>query len=146
MGTRSTITFCRKRGDTIKPIVNIFQMYDGYLEGVGEDLCTWLSKKIIVDGIASYKSTSEANGVGDLVAQYIVKNKDGVGGLYIVPIGERVSECDYNYVVIINADAKKPYRADDETVICVGSWGEDYFFVGTPQELLDYIKNLDKDE
>ena len=145
MGTRSTITFCEKRG-VIKPVVTIFQMYDGYLDGVGEDLCTWLTKKIIVDGITSYESTSEANGVGDLVAQYIAENKDGVGGLYIVPIGERVGECDYNYVVIINADVKRPYRADDETIICVGSWGDDYFFVGTPQELLDYIKNLDEDE
>ncbi len=50
MGTRSTITFYEKRGTELIPYVNIYQQYDGYLEGVGEDLCKWLKNKIIVNG------------------------------------------------------------------------------------------------
>ena len=52
MGTRSTITFYEKRDDKHIPYVSIYQCFDGYLEGVGKDLCMWLKNKIIVNGFS----------------------------------------------------------------------------------------------
>lgn len=81
MGTRSTITFYSNDKNT--PIVNIYQQYDGYLGGVGKDLCKWLENKIIVNGFSFHDKRDIANGVGCLAAQYIKDNKKEVGNLYI---------------------------------------------------------------
>lgn len=141
MGTRSTITFCERINDKIIPYVNIYQQYDGYLEGVGKELCEWLEDKIIVNGFSSDDKRDIANGVGCLVAQYISDKKNGVGNFYIYPIGEGKGYCDYNYTVII--DGIYSYgekKLKDITTIEVSSWDREPFFKGTIQELLDYIE------
>ena len=145
MGTRSTITFYEKRDDKLIPYVNIYQQYDGYLEGVGEDLCKWLKNKIIVNGFSPNDKRNIANGIGCLIAQYIKNNKDDVGNLYIYPIGECCEECDYNYSVIIDESwitsfFERERKAEDIITIEVGNRGKKPFFKGTIQELLDYIE------
>ena len=139
MGTRSTITFYKKTNDKIIPIVNIYQQYDGYLEGVGKDLCEWLENKIIVNGISPLDVGDIANGVGCLVAQFIKDKKHCVGDLYIYPIGRGQDDCDYNYSVVIE-DTYSRRKVKDVTTIEVDSWGEKPFFKGSIQELLDYIE------
>lgn len=139
MGTRSTITFYQKTNGKILPLVNIYQQYDGYLEGVGKDLCEWLKNKIIVNGISPFDVGDIANGVGCLVAQFIKDKKDRVGNLYINPIGEGQDYCDYNYSVVIE-DAYSKRKVKDITTIEVNSWGKEPFFKGSIQELLDYIE------
>jgi len=145
MGTRSTITFYQKTNDKIIPIVNIYQQYDGYLEGVGKGLCEWLKNKIIVNGISPLDVGDIANGVGCLVAQFIKDKKDCVGDLYIYPIGWGQDYCDYNYSVVIE-DAYSKRKVKDITTIEVNSWGEEPFFKGTIQELLDYIENQKEEQ
>lgn len=145
MGTRSTITFYEKRDAELIPYANIYQQYDGYLEGVGKDLCIWLKNKIIVNGFSPNDKRDIANGIGCLIAQYIRDNKDDVGGLYIHPIGEGCEYCDYNYSVIIDESwitsfFERERKAEDIIAIEVGSWGKEPFFKGTIQELLDYIE------
>lgn len=145
MGTRSTITFYEKRDDKLIPYVNIYQQYDGYLEGVGKALCKWLKNKIIVNGFSPNDKRNIANGIGCLIAQYIRDNKDGVGNLYIYPIGKYCEYCDYNYSVIIDESwmislYETERKAEDIITIEVNSWDEGSFFKGTIQELLDYIE------
>ena len=142
MGTRSTITFCERRNENVYPIVNIYQQYDGYLEGVGKDLCEWLINKTIVNGlpISNENDMDIANGFGCLIAQYIANNKMCVGDLYIIPIGDMLKYCDYNYTVIFDTNTETPYKASDRTTICVDNWGDSHFFEGSPEELLEYIK------
>lgn len=142
MGTRSTITFCEKVNDKIIPYVNIYQQYDGYLEGVGKELCEWLEDKIIVNGFSYFDKFDKrdiANGVGCLVAQFISDKKNGVGDFYIYPIGEGKGYCDYNYTVIIN-ETYSERKLKDIITIEVDNWGKEPFFKGTIQELLDYIE------
>ncbi len=151
MGTRSTITFYEKRDDKLIPYVNIYQQYDGYLEGVGKGLCKWLKNKIIVNGFSFYDKRNIANGIGCLTAQYIKDNKDDVGNLYIYPIEEYCEECDYNYSVIIDESwtislYETEKKAEDITTIEVGNWGKKPFFKGTIQELLDYIENQKEED
>lgn len=145
MGTRSTITFCEKIDDKIIPYVNIYQQYDGYLEGVGKELCEWLEDKIIVNGFSPGDRRDIANGVGCLVAQFISDKKNGVGDFYVYPIGEGNGYCDYNYTVIID-ETYSERKLKDITTIEVGNWGNKPFFKGTIQELLDYIENQKEED
>ena len=148
MGTRSTITFCEKINDEIQPLVSIYQQYDGYLEGVGKDLCTWLSKMTILNGYSFYDKYSDdvANGVGCLVAQYIRNIKPHIGDTYIIPIDSSQEDIDYNYKIIFDSYGKEPCNAAKVATVMVNNWGRDYFFTGTPKELLAYIDKQNEDK
>ena len=151
MGTRSTITFYSRMGGTNFFLVNIYQQYDGYLEGVGKELCEWLKPKIIVNGF-SKSDFNIANGAGCLAAKYISEFKPVTGGLYIYPENVAHEDCDYNYSVIIDENWMSTYpsseqKAEDIITIEVNNWDEEPFFKGSIQELLDYIeKHKEEDE
>lgn len=150
MGTRSTITFYSRMGGTIFFLVNIYQQYDGYLEGVGKELCEWLKPKIITNGF-SKANWNIANGAGCLAAKYISEFKPATGGLYIYPEDVAHEDCDYNYSVIIDEDWVTSFstfekKAEDIITIEVNNWGEKPFFKGTIQELLDYIEKQKEEE
>lgn len=148
MGTRSTITFCEKINDGIQPLVSIYQQYDGYLEGVGKDLCTWLSKMTILNGYTLHHKYNDdvANGIGCLVAQYIRNKKLHIGGTYIIPMDSLQEGIDYNYKIIFDAYGKEPCNAAEVATIMVNNWGKDNFFTGTPKELLIYIEKQKEEE
>lgn len=142
MGTRSTITFCEKVDNEIIPYVNIYQQYDGYLDGVGTELCEWLMDKVMVNGISSRENRNIANGIGCLAAQYISDNKYEAGGLYIYPIGDAHKNCDYNYQVIIDEEAVNIFgnkKLEDITTIVIDNFGEEPFFIGTISQFFDYL-------
>lgn len=132
MGTRSTITFYTSMDGGKFFLVNIYQQYDGYLEGVGKELCEWLKSKTIVNGFS--KSDREiANGAGCLAAKYISEFKPVTGGLYIHPEGTAHEDCDYNYSVIIDENWISTYpspeqKAEDIITIEVNNWGGRTFF------------------
>jgi hypothetical protein len=142
MGTRSTITFIERvnAGDSI--VAQVYQQYDGYLEGVGKSLAEWLMPKIMVNGIPDYEH-DYANGIGDLAAQFVHDFKNRIGYLYLYsPDWDAEEWCDYNYKVIQTIN-KNSYtgNADDVLTIIVTNWNnEEPFFVGKPSELLEYIK------
>lgn len=142
MGTRSTITFIERvnAGDSIA--AQIYQQYDGYLEGVGKSLAEWLIPKIMVNGIPDYEH-DYANGIGDLAAQFVHDFKDSIGYLYLYsPDWDAEAWCDYNYKVIQTIGKDETGNADDVLTIEVSNWGEEPFFVGKPSELLEYIKKV----
>ena len=150
MGTRSTITFYSRMGGTNFFLVNIYQQYDGYLEGVGKELCEWLKSKTIVNGF-SKPDLNIANGTGCLAAKYISEFKPATGGLYIYPEDVAHEDCDYNYSVIIDEDWVTSFstfekKAEDIITIEVDNWGEKPFFKGSIQELLDYIERQKEEE
>lgn len=150
MGTRSTITFYSRMSGTNFFLVNIYQQYDGYLEGVGKELCEWLKPKIITNGF-SKANWNIANGAGCLAAKYISEFKPATGGLYIYPEDVAHEDCDYNYSVIIDEDWVTSFstfekKAEDIITIEVNNWGEKPFFKGTIQELLDYIERQKEEE
>lgn len=93
MGTRSTITI---NDDNGKPLVNIYQQYDGYLSGVGSDLKEAFGQTKIINGFNSHQAGEYANGMGCFAAQVIARFKKGIGNAYIVPIGDRE---EYNYTL-----------------------------------------------
>lgn len=136
MGTRSTTKFIRKRGEKLEPLVNIYQQYDGYIEGVGHEIAEFILSKKIINGIGYGQDTEEyANGFECLIAQFIRDFKTRVGGLYITPMDD-VEE--YNYEVICDDN--------NEITIKVTNWNNALIFNGTPIELLAYKENFDEEE
>lgn len=147
MGTRSTIAFINKYKDGEEEIfAKIYQQYDGYLEGVGRELCKWLLNKKIINGIGADQFTDEfANGFDDLATLFIADHKHGIGYLHLCEINKSINEyCDYNYEVVYNYTLDLPREgtpANDLITIRITNWGNDeVIFSGSPQELLDFIE------
>ena len=147
MGTRSTTKFIEKRGDKKVELVNIYQQWDGYVEGKGYDLANFLKSKKIINGISSGKNNSNyANGFGCLIAQYIKEFKEEVGNLYITDLDNKQ---EYNYEVIFDNDKyfsrdifdNNDFDVDELITIKVDSYPA---FEGTPSELLEF-KEGDED-
>ena len=112
MGTRS-ITNVHSEGRKSPILVSIYQQYDGYFEGVGKELQDFLSGFTIVNGIGRNTPEKAANGMGCLAAQLVSHLKNGIGGTYIVPVGQEES---YNYHIYLEKDELKlcGYGYDDE--------------------------------
>jgi len=137
MGTRSTVMFVERRGKEEIPLVNIYQQFDGYIDGVGKDLARWLNNLYIVNGISFNEVREIANGVGCLAAQYIARVKDGAGGLYITSMDDRQ---EYNYKVIIDSYyGLDGVPANDITEIIVALYDDPKpVFKGTPSQLMNF--------
>lgn len=120
MGTRSTVKFFGEWND--KPVMAVYQQYDGYIDGVGHELASFLLDKKVINGIGSGQNMEGgyANGMGCLAAQYVAKHKTEIGGFYLTTSDD---EQEYNYEVRL---------VDGQLIIKVDK------FEGTPQELLDY--------
>lgn len=132
MGTRSTTRFIGKYENTYTEYANIYQQYDGYIEGVGHEIANWLKDMIIVNGYSlNGEDGKHANGIGCLAAQFVAKFKKGIGNLYITTIDDYE---EYNYKIII--DEEKTGKADDIITIEVTNYDDEIIFKGTPSELL----------
>lgn len=96
MGTRSTVKFFDK--DSKKPLLSVYQQYDGYITGVGHELANWLKHKKMVNGFGLSDSMENgvANGMGCLAAQYVAQNKTEIGGFYCT---ESNDSQEFNYEV-----------------------------------------------
>ena len=141
MGTRSTTKFIAKRGEKLTPLVNIYQQFDGYIDGVGHDLANFLKNKKIINGISSgHDNSNYANGLGCLIAQYIKEFKKEVGNLYITDFEDKE---EYNYEVIFDEGKyfdmgfgeRDGLSTDELIIIKVDSCPN---FEGTPSELLKF--------
>lgn len=113
MGTRS-LTFVHDEPGS-KPVVCIYQQYDGHFDGVGDDILTFLKGSLIVNGIGALpKDYAEFNGSGDLAARLITHFKSGdenyAGGVYIesptLPDGGMGTEFAYH---IYCSEGEEPY-------------------------------------
>lgn len=93
MGTRSTTTVFDENN---KPLICFYRQYDGYYEGHGAELVKFLSEIRIVNGFGVGTPAKAANGMGCLAAQLIAHFKQGIGGIYVVPIGDSQ---EYNYSI-----------------------------------------------
>lgn len=124
MGTRSTVKFYRDF-ESRQPILSIYQQYDGYINGVGNELAEWLKGKTIINGYNSSQKNENgyANGMGCLAAQYVADHKKEIGAFYITELNN-IEE--YNYEVRHNGK---------EFIIKV-----DDLFIGTPEELLNFTE------
>lgn len=93
MGTRSHTTVYDDDGTRL---VTIYQQYDGYPEGVGRELATFLANIEIVNGFGTDAKLGEvANGPECLAAQLVAHLKTDVGGAYVTTPGDQGQEYEY---------------------------------------------------
>ena len=97
MGTRALVVF-KDKDDA--EIVVIYRQYDGYPEGLGEELKSFLSSKRIVNGFNKTNAEhGDFNGMECLAAQVVAHLKDGIGNVYLHPAGTRDLGEDYIYTI-----------------------------------------------
>ena len=87
MGTRSLVHFYNEPFEDReeKIITSIYRQMDGYYDGRGIELATFLSRITLVDGITMGQGPgTHANGMGCLAAQWIEFEKDNrIGNVYL---------------------------------------------------------------
>ena len=85
MGTRASVIF-KEKGE---PVFAMYKHYDGYPEGLGEDLKSIISNGRIVNGLGQNRTLSSTfNGYGCMFATIIAKLKDEPGNVYICKISD----------------------------------------------------------
>lgn len=99
MGTRS-VTRIHSGNLTSPVLVSIYQQYDGYFEGVGQELVDFCKNYRIVNGLRLGGDSEGpiANGMGCFAAQLIAHLKKEPGQVYITS-AEDVEE--YNYDIYV---------------------------------------------
>jgi hypothetical protein len=95
MGTRClTVIY----NDDNQEIAVLYRQYDGYPEGHGEELNTFLRDMTIVNGLSGGPQRV-ANGMECLAAQIVAHFKQDAGGFYLYPAGTRNVGEEYVYHV-----------------------------------------------
>ena len=124
MGTRS-LTIVRDENGT--DILTLYRQYDGYPEGHGKELTTFLRPFDVTQGIRSYEAPYQANGAGCLAAQIVAHFKRRTpktkrspaqgpqGNFYIYPNG--VKDVGEEYVYIVTARLGSP-----DVMVCDETW------------------------
>tara|TARA_R100001510_G_C7582928_1_gene155271 strand:- start:43 stop:459 length:417 start_codon:yes stop_codon:yes gene_type:complete len=132
MATRATISIAkREEGVSFnkkpnKTIVDIYHHYDGYPEGLGVKLASYLDDYHIVNG-AGREGDTLFNGIGCMAASIIAHLKDGPGNVYIEDKDSPHGWLDYNYYV----------WGDYYKSIWISIFdGDECIFVGEPRDLL----------
>jgi len=137
MATRATISIAkREEGVSFnkkpnKTIVDIYHHYDGYPEGLGVKLASYLDDYHIVNG-AGREGDTLFNGIGCMAASIIAHLKDGPGNVYIEDKDSPHGWLDYNYYVWGDY-----YKSIWISIFDV----DECIFVGKPQALLDKYTN-----
>ena len=133
MATRAKIHIARREEGVSfsdkpeKVMVSIYNHYDGYPEGLGVTLASYLDGYRITNGLGR-DNEYVFNGLGCLAASLIAELKDGPGNIYIEDPNVPHTWIDYDYYV----------WGDDNKDIWISIFdGDECIFVGLPTELLD---------
>ena len=132
MGTRATIHIAkREEGVSFseipkKKLVSIYNQYDGYPEGLGVTIASYLDNKTIVNGLGGDRDTV-FNGLGCLAASLIAELKEEAGNVYIDNPDFPHGWLDYEYVVWGNSGKGIWISIFDYCGNCI--------FVGKPSKL-----------
>ena len=134
MATRAMISIAKREEgvsfseEPNQTIVDIYHHWDGYPEGLGVTLASYLDGKRVVNGIGSKDSEDLIfNGMGCLAASLVAYLKDGPGNVYIEGRNQH-SWIDYRYYIWGD------YHKDIWISIFDDS---ECIFVGKPDKLLE---------
>ena len=133
MATRAMISIAKREEgvsfseEPNKTIVDIYHHWDGYPEGLGVTLASYLDDMKITNGISSKDNPEYVfAGLGCLAASIVAELKDGPGDVYIEPRDSH-GWIEYQYYV----------WGDDYKDIWISIFDEgECIFVGKPRDLL----------
>lgn len=119
MGTRSITSVKDENG---KKIIEIYQQYDGYPSGVGNQLLKFCNSGTLVNGINYLETNRVFNGMNCFAALLVSELKNGAGGVYLY-----APTADYKnkkkYYEIYNADYY--YEIDSNLILTCWDTCED---------------------
>ena len=137
MATRATVSIARREEGVSfsekpdKTIVDIYHHYDGYPEGLGVKLASYLDDMKITNGLGR-DNDYVFNGLGCVAASLVAELKDGPGNVYIEDKDRPHGWLDYKYYV----------WGDDNKDIWISIFdGDECIFVGKPDALLHKYTN-----
>jgi len=132
MGTRATIKIAkREEGVSFsekpdKKLVSIYHHFDGYPEGLGVTLASYLDDKKITNGLGKDREYC-FNGLGCMAASIIAELKEEAGNVYIEDPERPNGWIDYEYYI----------WGDYNKDIWISIFdGDECIFVGRPRQLL----------
>ena len=136
MATRALINFVEREDgvsfgehpNVDKIHIQIYHHYDGYPQGLGVKLASFLDGYDVVNGLSTSYQGPVANGMGCLAAQTVGWLKDEPGNVYLQKPIERDWE-DYEYFVWVKDHAELWISIFDYTNECI--------FVGEPNKLIN---------
>lgn len=100
MATRAIINI--KQGDLDSDTVTtVYNHWDGYPDGLGGDLISFLSDVRVVNGLSN-DGRKVANGMECLAAQVIDMLKDGPGDVYLYPPDTNGMGEEYTYTIYLS--------------------------------------------
>jgi hypothetical protein len=112
----------------------MYRQYDGYLEGHGLELATFLTRGKLVNGLSG-KDQMVFNGMGCLAAQMIAYFKTEAGQFYL-------------HAPVLNQDAGQEYEyhvfRDKVVVYSIGSNNDNALFEGTWMEFFKMCKRKEE--
>ena len=133
MATRGMISIAKREEgvsfseEPNRTIVDIYHHWDGYPEGLGVTLASYLDGKKVVNGLSRGNEDYVFNGMGCLAASVVAELKDGPGNVYIEGRDQH-GWIDYRYYI----------WGDTGKVIWISIFSKDEcIFVGKPQQLLE---------
>ena len=134
MATRAMISVARREEGVSfseipdKTVVEIYHHWDGYPEGLGVKLASYLDDKSIVNGLGGKDNEDIVfNGIGCMAASIVAQLKDGPGNVYIEDRGSH-AWIDYEYFIWGDTDKDIWISIFD---------GDECIFVGKPTQLLE---------
>ena len=133
MGTRAIINIARREEGVSfseipeKVMVSIYQHFDGYPEGLGVTLASYLDDKKITNGLGKDRKYS-FNGLGCMAASIIAELKEEAGNVYIEDPERKHGWIEYEYYI----------WGDDHKDIWISIFNEENgcIFVGKPDKLI----------
>ena len=134
MGTRSLTYVYESYQEEHTPVVCMYRQYDGYLEGHGLELATFLTRGKLVNGLSG-KDQMVFNGMGCLAAQLVAYFKKEAGNFYL-------------HAPVLNQDAGQEYEyhvfRDKVVVYSIGSNNDNALFEGTWMEFFMMCKRKEE--
>jgi hypothetical protein len=115
----------------------MYRQFDGYKEGHGLELATFLAPITLLNGYGDQKAGTHANGMGCLAAQMVTyfKGPHGIGGFYLHSPETTDAGQEYEYHVFPNEVRviENNWSKPDSTIFS-GSWKEFAVWTGATVE------------
>jgi WYL_2, Sm-like SH3 beta-barrel fold len=143
MGTRSLTYVYQSYKDGVgnkvnEPIICLYRQWDGYPEGHGAELASFLKSGNIVNGLGVGDAEGVWNGMGCMAAQLVAYFKKEPGNFYLhAPILNRDDWQDYEYHVFDDKVIVYQMGSNNDNVIFEGSYANFYKFCNKTSKGID---------
>lgn len=132
MGTRS-LTHIKIAGADSKTLLTFYRQCDGYPEGIGQDIVSFLTSKKMVNGFQN--PLTEFNGIGCAAAQLISHLKgERAGNVYIYEADDKNCGEDFTYTVYRDEKDNFYLRCED------GEIGSTVLFDGAMKDFKGWLE------